>query len=108
MLASGGLRVADEAVGPEIGDVDLKDVLAWVERRRDVGGVGLLPKDFGGFSVDAEGGDFVDFAKVEQEGLGWVELGGGEADGGAIGGGAGEVADAGVVEVGPGFEQGGR
>lgn len=48
----------------------------------------------------------MDFAEVEREGLGWVELGGGEADGGAIGGGAGEVADAGVVEVGPGFEPG--
>jgi len=91
------LRVADEAVGPEVGDVHFDGVAAGVEESVDAGGPGLLPESDGGLAVDADGGYFVNLSEGEINlTCGGCELRGGELEGRAVGGSAGEVADAGV------------
>ena len=67
MLGGGGLGVADEAVGPEVGDVDFDGVVAGVKEGVGAEGPGLLPEGLSGFAVDADGGYFVDFAEGEPE-----------------------------------------
>ena len=96
------LFVADEAVGPGVGEVDFEDVRALLEGgfwNRE--GPGFAPDCAAGLTVDAEGrGGAVDFAEGEG---GEVEEGccGGERDGIAIGGCAREVFEGGVAREGP-------
>ena len=102
------LFVADEAVGPGVGEVDFEDVRALFEGGFwDGEGPGFTPDCAAGLAVDAEGcGGAVDFAEGEG---GEVEEGcrGGERDGIAVGGCAREVFERDVFREGPIGEGGG-
>ena len=59
------LCVADQAVWPEIGYVDLKSVVTWMEVAVDPCGVRLLPERSQRRSIDANACHLVDRSEIE-------------------------------------------
>ena len=59
MLAIGRLRVSDQSIGPQIGDIDLDRVLAGAKLRISAQGVWSLPEDCSGLAVDPDRGYFM-------------------------------------------------
>ena len=104
LVFRGQLLIADEAVGPEIGDADLEVVVACVHGIGHIETEREFPEDAEVFAVDENLGQDLDAAEVEKEAFAIGEGDGGDVEFTGVGGGAGEVLDAGVGGVGPGDE----
>ena len=69
VLLRAGLQVTDEAIGPEVGDVNGEQIRAGVERGVDANQIRPMPDRAELLAIDGDGGDLAHVAEVEPDGV---------------------------------------
>ena len=103
-----GLRqelVADDAVGPEIGDADGQFVFSGPGRAGQVHAPGRLPQDAEVLAVEIDFGQFMDFSQIEPEAKAVAQPGSVKINFPRVLERAGKVFEFGIVKIRPGFQR---
>ena len=95
------LLVADEAVDPEVRDLDRDFVLSGPQGAGDLDAIRNLPYGFKWRAVDTDLRDFLDVAEIEPEMRAGLEPLRRRVDGAGVGGGTGELLHSLIGVIGP-------